>query len=136
MEIFWHLVWNNLTSYIFPFPFFLIPLYIFQICGVFINKVLQGKKTLTWLLMAKTMNKFYNITQFGLLLGGYLILITIIVIKIKIKEPLVIVLKVKIKVLLILSMWKTLKEVMVIMVIISFFQLFDNHDYIPKLTFF
>ncbi len=29
--------------------------------------------------MAKTMNKFYKITQFGLVLGGHLILITIIV---------------------------------------------------------
>jgi hypothetical protein len=42
MERFWHLVWTNLTSYTFSFLLFLIPLYIFQIFDVFINKVLQA----------------------------------------------------------------------------------------------
>jgi hypothetical protein len=40
MEIFWHLVLANLTSYKFSFFLFLIPLYIFQIYSVFINKIL------------------------------------------------------------------------------------------------
>jgi hypothetical protein len=42
MERFWHLVWTNLTSYEFSFLLFLIPLYIFQIFGVFMIKFLQG----------------------------------------------------------------------------------------------
>jgi len=42
MDRFWHLVWINLTSCKFSIFFFLIPLYIFLIYGVFINKVLQG----------------------------------------------------------------------------------------------
>jgi len=42
MEGFWHLVWVNLTSCKSPFFLFLIPLYISQTYGVFINKVLQG----------------------------------------------------------------------------------------------
>jgi len=42
MDRFWHLVWANLTSCKFSlFVFFLIPLYIFLIYGVSINKVLQ-----------------------------------------------------------------------------------------------
>jgi hypothetical protein len=42
MYTFWHLVWANLTSCKFSFFFFLIPLHIFLIYGVSINKVLQG----------------------------------------------------------------------------------------------
>jgi hypothetical protein len=42
METFWHLVCSNLTSCKFSLFFFLIPLYIFQIYDVFINKILQG----------------------------------------------------------------------------------------------
>jgi hypothetical protein len=41
MERFWQVVWANLTSCIFSPFFFLIPLYIILIYGVFINKVLQ-----------------------------------------------------------------------------------------------
>jgi hypothetical protein len=37
MERFWHLVWANLTSCKFSLFLFLIPLYIFQIYGVFMN---------------------------------------------------------------------------------------------------
>jgi hypothetical protein len=39
---FWHLFWTNLMSCNFSLFLFLIPLYIFQIYSVFINKVLQG----------------------------------------------------------------------------------------------
>lgn len=39
---FWYLVWANLTSYKFSFFFFPIPLYIFQIYDVFMNKILEG----------------------------------------------------------------------------------------------
>ncbi len=42
MGRFWHLAWANLTSCKFSLLLLLIPLYIFQICGVFIDKVLQG----------------------------------------------------------------------------------------------
>ncbi len=42
LKRFWHLVWANLTSYTFALFIFVIPLYIFQIYGVLIKKVLQG----------------------------------------------------------------------------------------------
>ncbi len=42
METFWHLVWSKLTSCKFSLFLFIIPLYIFQIYDVLINKVLQG----------------------------------------------------------------------------------------------
>ncbi len=81
------------------------------------------------------MNKLYKITQFGLVLGGHLILITIIVFGfLEIQNQGTIVFSLKINVLLILIMWKTLKETMVMMAIVSFFQSFDNHDYILELA--
>jgi hypothetical protein len=42
MDRFWHLVWANLTSCKFSLFFFLIPLYIFLIYDVSINKALQA----------------------------------------------------------------------------------------------
>jgi hypothetical protein len=42
MDRFWHLLWANLMPCKFTLLFFLIPLYIFLIYGVSINKVLEG----------------------------------------------------------------------------------------------
>ncbi len=51
IEVFWHIVWTNLTSCKFSLFLFLISLYIFQIYYVFINKVMQGCIICHWWLL-------------------------------------------------------------------------------------